>query len=157
MLPQTHIKVLRILAKRLSPVKFWVVVGSTNLAMQGVDVVPKDIDILADKEGAYAIGAALSEYVVLSVAFRENEFFKSHFGRFIINGIEVEIMGDRVSKNPGGDTWGETKGYPAKMLFDIDGMKIPVLSLEQEYEAYIHLGRKEKAEKIIERLGSLKR
>ncbi|MFH1648988.1 MAG: hypothetical protein ABIA93_00380 [Candidatus Woesearchaeota archaeon] len=157
MLPQTHIEVLRILVNKLARVKFWLVIGSTNLAMQGVDVVPKDIDILTDKEGAYAIGVALSEYVVLPVAFRENEFFKSYFGRFIINGMDVEIMGDRVSKIPGGDTWGETKGYPAKMLFDIDGVKVPVLSLEQEYKAYVKFGRTEKAEKIHARINSLKR
>jgi len=152
MLPETHLEALRILVKRHSRVKFWLVVGSTNLAMQGVDVAPKDIDILTDKEGAYAIGEFLLDFVVLPVEFRENERFKSYFGRFVVNDVEVEVMGDRVSKDLPGDTWGETRGYPAKILFEIDGISIPVLSLEQEYKAYMHLKRFEKASKILERL-----
>jgi predicted nucleotidyltransferase len=48
------IRVLKIISKKLENQKIkWVLVGSTSLALQGVNIKPKDIDILTDDEGVF--------------------------------------------------------------------------------------------------------
>lgn len=62
---------LQILCARLSNQDVaWVLVGSTSLALQRVDVTPRDIDILTDEAGAYKINELLKDCEVRPVAYR---------------------------------------------------------------------------------------
>ncbi|NJE08637.1 hypothetical protein E3E31_08910 [Thermococcus sp. M39] len=148
MIPQTHLKVLRKLYERLKDSDVnWVITGSLGFALQGVPVEPHDIDIQTDKEGAYEIEHLFSEFVVRPVKFRESERIRSHFGALMIDGIKVEIMGDIQKKV--NDEWEppvDINRY--KRFVQIEGMKIPVLDLEYEYQAYLKLGRVEKAKML---------
>jgi len=148
MIPQTHLKVLYKLYERLKDSNVnWVVTGSLGFALQGVSVEPHDIDIQTDKEGAYEIERLFSEFVVEPVRFKESERIRSHFGALMIDGIKVEIMGDIQKKV--NDEWEppvDINRY--KRFVQIEGMKIPVLSLEYEYQAYLKLGRVEKAKML---------
>ncbi|NJE13246.1 hypothetical protein [Thermococcus sp. LS2] len=148
MIPQTHLKVLRKLYERLKDSDVnWVVTGSLGFALQGVPVEPHDIDIQTDKEGAYEIEHLFSEFVVRPVKFRESERIRSYFGALMIDGIKVEIMGDIQKKV--NDEWEphvDINKY--KRFVQIEGMKIPVLDLEYEYQAYLKLGRIEKAQML---------
>ena len=93
MIPENTFQALKIISEKLNGKGInWVLIGSTNHALQGVDVKPNDIDILTDKEGAYAIGEALKEYVIEEVHIKESETMKSHYGKFNINDVEVEIL-----------------------------------------------------------------
>ncbi len=148
MIPQTHLKVLHMLYERLkgSDVN-WVVTGSLGFALQGVPVEPHDIDIQTDREGAYEIQRLFSRCVIEPVKFKESERIRSHFGALRIDGIEVEIMGD-IQKKVGNqwETPVDIKRY--RHFVEIEGMRIPVLDLEYEYQAYLKLGRIEKAEML---------
>ncbi|WP_456398001.1 nucleotidyltransferase domain-containing protein [Palaeococcus sp. (in: euryarchaeotes)] len=150
MIPQTHLKVLYKLYERLKDSNVnWVVTGSLGFALQGVSVEPHDIDIQTDKEGAYEIEHFFSEFVVESVRFKESEKIRSHFGALMIEGVKVEIMGDIQKKV--NDEWEPPVDITKyKRFVQIEGMKIPVLSLEYEYQAYLKLGRIEKA-KILKK------
>jgi hypothetical protein len=124
----------------------WVITGSLGMALQGVDVEVHDIDIQTDKDGAYEIESRLSEFVVKPVRYSVSERIRSHLGVLEIDGVKVEIMGD-IQKRVDEQTWEE----PAKVehyqhWVEIEGMQIPVLSLEYEHQAYLKLGRVEKAE-----------
>ncbi len=145
-LPAKHKNVLKLLAERLVGIT-WMLIGSTNLAAQGVSIEVHDIDLLTDKEGAYEIGRRLHEFIVQPVVFSENERFASHFGRFLIDGVEIEVMGDLQNKPPD-DYWGEGEGFKEKLFLDIDGTGIPAATLRKEYTASLRMGRLEKAEKI---------
>jgi hypothetical protein len=124
----------------------WVVTGSLGFALQGVPVDVHDIDIQTDKEGAYEIERRFSEFVIKKVAFRSTDKIRSHFGILMIDGIRVEIMGD-IQKRLEDGSWEEPVDLNRyKRFVEIRGMKIPVLSLEYEYQAYLKLGRTEKAE-----------
>ncbi|USG99542.1 hypothetical protein K1720_08495 [Thermococcus argininiproducens] len=148
MIPQTHLKVLCKLYERLNDSSVnWALTGSTSFALQGVPVEPHDIDIQTDKEGAYEIERIFSEFVIEPVRFRESERIRSHFGALIIDGIKVEIMGDIQKKV--NDEWEppvDINKY--KRFVKVEGMKIPVLDLEYEYQAYLKLGRVEKAKML---------
>jgi hypothetical protein len=66
----------------------------------------------------------------------------------MIDGIEVEIMGDVQMRRKDG-RWGDAPDLRShKRFVDLRGMRIPVWSLEYECEAYRRLGREEKAEMV---------
>ncbi|MFA4700940.1 nucleotidyltransferase domain-containing protein [Pyrococcus kukulkanii] len=153
MIPVRHLQVLRKLYDRLKDSGIvWAVTGSLGFALQGVPVEPHDIDIQTDRGGAYKIERLFSEFVIEPVKLKESEKIKSHFGVLRIDGIRVEIMGDIQKKV--GNEWEppvDVKRY--RRFVKIEGMEVPVLDLEYEYQAYLKLGRIEKAEILRKFLG----
>ena len=147
MIEMQYIKTLQRIYARLEDNKVnWVITGSLGMALQGVDVEVHDINIQTDKDGAYEIERRFFEYVVQPVRYSVSERIRSHLGALGIGGIKVEIMGD-IQKRLDDRTWEEpVKVELYKCWLEIDGMQIPVLSLEYEYQAYLRLGRNEKAE-----------
>ena len=89
-----------------------------------------------------------SECVVRKVALSASESIRSHFGALEIDGIQVEIMGDIQKCLPDG-SWEEPVDLERHRRFvEVAGMRVPVLSLEYEAQAYLTLGRVEKAEML---------
>jgi len=123
----------------------WVVTGSVGFALRGMSVVPNDIDIQTDEAGAYEIERVFSEFVTKKVAFSSAERIRSHFGELTIDGIKVQITGD-VQKRLDDGTWEPPPDLNRhKEFVEIGGMRVPVLSMEYEYQAYLKLGRTQKA------------
>lgn len=149
MLNPDYLKVLRKINARLNNTSLnWVVNGSLGFALQGVPVEPNDIDIQTDKRGAYEIERHFSEFVTKRVAFSSTERIRSHFGELIVNGIKVEIMGD-IQKSLEDGSWETPVDLEHhKRVVEVEGMQVPVLSLEYEYQAYLKLGRVDKAEML---------
>lgn len=149
MLNPDYLKVLRKINARLNNTSLnWVVNGSLGFALQGVPVEPNDIDIQTDKRGAYEIERHFSEFVTKRVAFSSTERIRSYFGELIVNGIKVEIMGD-IQKSLEDGSWENPVDLEHhKRVVEVEGMQVPVLSLEYEYQAYLKLGRVDKAEML---------
>ena len=124
----------------------WVVTGSLGFALQGMSVEPNDIDIQTDKRGAYEIERHFSDFVTKKVEFSSTERIRAHFGELIIDGIKVEIMGDIQKRLEDGSWENPVDLERHKRVIEVEGMQVPVLSLEYEYQAYLKLGRIEKAE-----------
>ena len=149
MIDPVYLNVLRQIHAPLSNTDVnWVVTGSLGFALQGVPVQPNDIDIQTDKAGAYAIESLFSDVVTRRVKFSATERIKSHFGALQIDDIQVEIMGD-IQKRGADGVWEEIVD-PARyrLMVEIDGMLVPVLSLEYEYQAYLKFGRIERAKML---------
>ena len=149
MIDPVYMNVLRQIHARLSDTHInWVVTGSLGFALQGVPVQPNDIDIQTDEVGAYQIESLFSDVVIRKVKFSATERIKSHFGALQIDGIQVEIMGNIQKKGADG-AWEEPVD-PAhyRRMVDIDGLLVPVLSLEYEYQAYLKFGRIERAKML---------
>ena len=141
-------KVLKIISERLKGKKInWCLIGSTNLRLQGINIKANDIDILTDEKGAHQIGKILKEYEIEPVQWRESKKLASYYGKFKINNVEVEILGETRIKNV---------YYPLeqrkKIIIKIDDFEIPCANLKQEYQAYKNMERKEKAELIKQKL-----
>ena len=146
MIDRVYLDVLRQIHVRLSNTDInWVVTGSLGFALQGVPVHPNDIDIQTDKAGAYEIERLFSDIVIRKVKFSAAERIKSHFGALQIDGIQVEIMGDiqKWDANGGWEDIVDLVRY--RRMVEIDGLLVPVLSLEYEYQAYLKFGRTERA------------
>jgi len=149
MITKDYLKVLEKIAIRIQDGSInWVVTGSLGMGLQGIPVQVHDIDIQTDEYGAYEIEHRLAEYVVQPVCYLVSERIRSHFGALEIDGIKVEIMGD-IQKHLGDESWEEPVNVEQHMRWvEVEGMRIPVLSLEYEYQAYLKLGRSEKAEML---------
>ena len=149
MIDPVYLDVLRQIHTRLSNTDVnWVVTGSLGFALQGVPIQPNDIDIQTDQVGAYEIERLFSNVVIRKVEFSATERIRSHFGALQIDGIEVEIMGD-IQKKGADSVWEEIVN-PAhyRQMVEIEGLLVPVLSLEYEYQAYLKFGRLERAKML---------
>jgi len=150
----TYLNVLRKIYTQLKDTNVnWVVTGSLSFALQGIPVTPHDIDIQTDQAGTYEIERCFSEYVVRNVVFSSTGKIRSHLGALLIDGIEVELMGD-IQKRLEGGSWEESVDLEHhKRIVEVEGMYIPVLSLEYEYQAYLKMGRLERAQMLKELIG----
>ena len=98
--------------------------------------------------GAYEIESLFSDVVIRKVEFSATERIKSHFGALQIDGVEVEIMGD-IQKRGADGVWEEIVDLAHyRQMVEIEGLLVPVLSLEYEYQAYLKLGRVERAKML---------
>ena len=145
----THLSVLQRICRRLAgePI-LWSLTGSLGLALQGVPVAVHDIDLQTDAAGAYAIERCFAGEVTRPVAYLPSERIRSHLGALEIDGIKVEIMGDMEHRLPSGE-WKPAPDLAALRRFlAVEGLAVPVLPLAFEQQAYLELGRTEKAELI---------
>lgn len=124
-----------------APSATWALTGSTSMALQGMTLDVHDIDVQTDKSGAYQLGKLLDSYALEPVHFCGTDLMRSHFGRFKIGAVDLEIMGDIEKKRPDG-SWEEAVPLPSIIEHvQFEGMNIPVLSLAYEAQAYKKIGR----------------
>ncbi len=142
-----HLQALHTLYERLNHTEIhWAITGSLGFALHGIPVAVHDIDVQTDREGVYLIERCFADCVVRPVEFCTTERIRSHFGMLCVDGVKVEIMGDIQKRLPDGE-WDEPPDLPAytKRLL-VEGMSVPVLTLVYEHEAYLRLGRIERAQ-----------
>jgi hypothetical protein len=147
--PIANILALKKIAEKLNGKGLnWVLIGSTALAIQGVDVPVHDIDIMTDMESADKIAIALKEFNIEPMHYKTSAQFKSYYGLFKINEVQVEVFADLETKH--NDEWAKTVRSRIIVMQRYEGMTLPLLELREEYEAYKVMGRDEKAKKILE-------
>lgn len=123
----------------------WAVTGSLGFALQGLPLTPNDIDLQTDESGAYAIQRLLSEFVTQQVAYKVSPHIRSFWGLLQIGGLRVEVMGDLQKRLPDGAWEPPVDVMPHRRFIDLDDLHIPVLDLHYEQQAYLLMGRTEKA------------
>ncbi len=146
---------LRIIHDGLQKTKVvWAITGSLGFALHGMKLKVNDIDLQTDASGAYEIERTFAKHVVRQVKFSVSHKIASCWGELKIEGVRVEIMGALQKKLPNG-TWEspiEVEKYREFISFEC--MRLPVLSLKYEEQAYRKLGRTEKANQIKEWLSN---
>jgi hypothetical protein len=157
MIAKDAIECLQILCARVSNQDItWVLVGSTSLALQGVDVTPRDIDILTDEAGAYKINELLKDCEVKPVAYRPSDTVRSYWGEFRVNDVKVEVMGDYQERVRG--KWqGLSSRLATPVIIQLGGMQLPVSSLEAQLRSYESAGQDTETSKIEAIRAALKR
>jgi hypothetical protein len=154
MLEPSLLVALRALYARLNfqPIN-WAITASCGLALQGVPVGVRDIDLATDRTGAYRIEQLFAAEVIRPVQFSSAETIQSHYGAFELEGYTFEIMGDVQYRRADGN-WDDPLDFtPHKHYLQIEEMKLPVLTLEYEYESYVRLGREAKIKLLRDWLG----
>ena len=149
LVPQRFLDVLRAIVERLDDGQvIWVVTGSLGMALQGVPRQPHDIDLQTDAPGAYEIEARFRPQVIRPVRWSTTGRLRSHFGTLLVGGLEVEIIGDIQKRLPDG-TWTPAPDLERhRRLVEVAGMRVPVLDLAYEAEAYAQMGRVARAEAL---------
>jgi hypothetical protein len=143
---KAHLRALRTILDRLRGSSVdWAITGSLGMALQGMDQPVDDIDIQTDRPGAYEIERRLLGRVVKPVSYTESPYIRSHLGTLQIEGVQVEIIGAIQKRLPDGSWESPVEISAHKLRVEAEGMMIPVLSLEYEFEAYRLMGRAEKA------------
>ncbi len=151
MIAARHQKAIRTIYGTLKGLDItWTITGSLGFALHGMDVGINDIDLQTDKDGAYRIEDAFRSNVIKEVAFSEGEGIRSHFGELSVQEVTVEIMGALQKKLPSGKWESPVDVEKHREFVDFKGMRLPVLTLSYEEQAYRKLGRTEKADKIRE-------
>jgi hypothetical protein len=154
MLDGSLLNALRALQARLEkqPVN-WAITASCGLALQGVPVSVRDIDLATDRAGAYRLEQLFAAEIIRPVRFSAVDTVQSHYGAFALAGYEFEIIGDAQYRRADG-SWDAPKEFtPHKHFIQIDDITLPVLTLEYEYEGYALLGRTAKIRLLGEWLG----
>jgi hypothetical protein len=134
---------LRQVARRLHAAGLaFKVVGGAALALHGVPLPVHDIDLEMPVSDVYRFHELYADQATLLPALRQGETYSSHFGRYTIEGVQIEVMGDLHRRE--GDRW-----LPAttstESTVDVEGTPCPVSWLEEEALAYIRRDRLDRA------------
>jgi hypothetical protein len=114
----------------------------------GVD----DIDVVADKKTALLFNDLFKKEVLKRVEYLESDKVKSYYGKLVINGISLEVMGEWQIKK--GEDWSGV--YDASddevNIIDVNGLKVKVEKLEIELKTSAEMGRWSEFHKIKKQL-----
>ncbi|MFM8321822.1 MAG: nucleotidyltransferase domain-containing protein, partial [Chloroflexota bacterium] len=121
----------------------YTLVGSASLAMNGVPLAVRDLDIQVTREGAYRFQELFAgETVIDPVELKESPAVRSYLGHFEIDGQLVEVIGQMERLD--GSAWRTAEAHTSRTV-DLEGVPVQVAWLEEEALAYIHRRRPERA------------
>jgi len=74
----------------------WVLVGSTASYLNGLNLEPRDIDIIIEADKVYKVDEIFaSEFQpIRRVRYSSSGVYSSHYGVFKVHNVEVEVMAD---------------------------------------------------------------
>ncbi len=136
-------EVLFFLAERLSRVDY-AFIGSANLYLQGLDINPRDIDILTTPDGSKQIDEILNQFQTQAIRFDETGGRNSFRSFYEIKGVEIEVLGNV------GNAYRDAGSLAKKIFVPFLDTKLPCISLNEELKTYEKLGRLEKVKSIKE-------
>lgn len=125
----------------------WWLVGSAALAVRGIDVRPRDIDLSVDDVGAQKLGEVLLDYLVQPVEYTPG-WFCNWFGRAFI-GARLEWVGavDKRADTPDISDFGPTAASRREAI-NWHGYTLYVPPLDLQLRVSEERGLTERAEKI---------
>lgn len=128
----------------------WSIVGNSNLRLQGIHIDDDSIDIVTDKEGAQIFEEIFVDHIIEPVIYScVDKKFKSHFGQFNINGINIDIMGDLEIYDIEHNKWISSINSNKIITKNLGNSIIFASSLDHELEMYRAMGYVDKAQLII--------
>jgi hypothetical protein len=149
MLQDNFRSVLAVLATQLAARNIvWVVVGSTNMALQGMDVTPHDLDIATHVDNLPIIKGLFAGYQASAITELQTCYEPAWEITCRIADVEVQFLGEH-----------DTGEYVSKLLAQrvmhvpLYDVVIPCLTLDAEAQAYAETGREHKARLIKTFLG----
>ena len=143
----TRKEALKIIYFKLKDKKVkWAIIGSTNTALQGMNIAPNDLDIITNPDDLKIFKEVLKEYVVKPICKKPP--YKKGYPEFYelklnIEGIKVHIIGEYDN-----DVYYSRVSKGNIILIDLDNLKIPCFTLEAEAQAYEETNRGNKAKLI---------
>lgn len=119
-------------------------IGSINLYLQGLEVSPRDIDILTTPEGIKEIDERLKKSRTREIYFDETNGRNSFRSFYRINDIEIEVLGNVNNECR------RTDCLDNRIFVTFHGRQTPCIPLSEEVCAYRKMGREDKVKMIEE-------
>jgi ubiquinone/menaquinone biosynthesis C-methylase UbiE len=116
--------------------------GGAALALHGIPIAVRDVDLITDRTGVYQFQELFSAQATEPVRYLESADYRSHFGRFAIDGVTVEVMAELEWRE--GARWLPINAATATQI-KVEGALMAVAWAEEEFLAYIRRGRLERA------------
>lgn len=146
MIPEKNIIAIKKICQLLTGVD-WRLVGSMNLALQGIKIDVHDIDIVIDIDDIDRVNSILENYCIQPIEVCEVEFISSFYGQYMIEKVYIDIVARAYDE----DIKVQVVMAPATIKM-IGKTLIPCGSLGAEYEAYKRMGNIKKTELIAKKL-----
>jgi hypothetical protein len=130
------------LARRFPAGARWALTCGSALTLHGLDYEPSDLDFFGDSDSAERLGRALHGLpIVFPMELRHSAMISSYWGRFRVNGTDVDIVGDftvdrdreRYAWNAAHPCWDRLE------VVKVRGVGIPLFSLEDLLVLYMVL------------------
>lgn len=153
-LTQPQQEAVKLIAQKLNNAQY-AVRGTCSLVLQNINMNVDDIDIVCDEDTALKANELFFEHTVTPVAYKESPKFKSFFGKFDINGVDVEFMGNWQIKDAKGN-WSKIYDGSSYNEVMLDGLPVRVTKIEDELEVFLLMGRFNAYHKIKKQLGQTK-
>ena len=122
----------------------WALIGSTNMALQGINIHPRDLDSVVRLDDLKKMKNIFPEYKLSKI--KELKSFRNEPAwdiKMRIGDIEGQILGEK-----------DTGEYVSKLLANkiknimLDDIEIPCFTLKAEAQTYLETNRKHKADII---------
>ncbi len=122
----------------------WAVSGSAALALHGLPVTCRDLDILTSAYDAERVAASVPGLELEPLALRVRAGLRARIARFRVAGVEVEILGDVEDELPGGGWTGPPRLGEEVEHVELLTRRCPLMSLPALRAAYEAIGSPEK-------------
>jgi hypothetical protein len=144
-LKQKIISVIKIIIGRYFHIEEnWAFTGSLNHYLQGIDILPNDIDIITTQQGVLCMSNCLVEFCIEKPQYKESKNLRSYFGVFKINDKRIEVMAELENKIE--ELWIKHSDWENNIIWvQLENIKIPCLKLEYELNIYQRLGLMERS------------
>jgi hypothetical protein len=132
----------------------WAVGGSASLALHGLPVDPRDLDLLADQVAAAELIDGLRDAVVSDEASWDRGDVRAvRRALAVVGGVEVEILVGVEAVGPTGDVVVPTPDLDHLDRVIVSGRPIPVLPLSTMQVLLDATGKRERAAMVAKALG----
>lgn len=145
MINDKYLKIIIQIAKRIDDLNY-ALIGSANLAIQGIELTPRDIDIITDEIGIDEFDKRFSKFRVKEKFYDETDGRNSWRAFYKIDGVEIEVL-QNVN-----NLYRPKNEFNNTVMFNLNGQKIKCSSLQSELFAYEKMGRDDKVKLIKEKL-----
>lgn len=133
---------LKILSDKLCNTDY-VLIGSANLCVQGLNLEPFDIDILTTQEDIIKIDRILQEYRTKEIYFDNRNSWNCFISYYQIGDIQIEVLANLDNDRQSIET------TQKKIVIKFNDLVLPCISLVGELETYKKMNRLDKI-KLIE-------
>jgi hypothetical protein len=133
----------------------WAVGGSASLALHGLPVDPRDLDLLADHVAADELADGLRGAVVSDEArWDRGDVRAVRRVLAVVHGVEIEILEGVEAVGPTGDVVAATPDLDHVDRIIVSGRRIPVLPLPIMRVLFDATGNRERAAMVAKVLGA---
>lgn len=142
---------LRLIGERLNRDGIlWAVGASVMLNQYGLVDRPNDIDLMVDINDIDKVDCILKELGNKKYREKVEEYATEYFYEYVINGSDVDVMAGLTINFCGGSYRYIFDKSSIARIVDIDGVDIPLTSLEDWYVLYQVIPNREKKVVMIE-------